>query len=175
MRKCFPISCMAVIVCVMIAVIMPSCSRDDHIMKNNDYAVPLSLRNIIIVSSGTTKSSGSLNSGNLGVFRLHGKGYSSVRSNVRYAASNGRFSAASGETPVYLSKSTATLAAYYPYSPSLSTGIATLTSRLYSSSEDLCYQTGVTASSSNSAVSFALRHAYAKLVFTIKHNASYVG
>jgi hypothetical protein len=149
-----------------------SCSKFPE--NHNKELSPIQIKSISFTNL-TVKSSTTLSGGDIGVFRLHGKGYSSVRSNVRYAASNGRFRVASGETPVYLSKSTAALAAYYPYSQSLSTGIATLTSRLYSSSEDLCYQTGVTASSSNSAVSFVLRHAYAKLVFTIKHNASYTG
>ncbi len=125
------------------------------------------------LSGAFTKSTG-LTSGSIGVFRLSGDGYASSRSNVEYICSGGAWNAASGVTPVYLTKSDAKLCAYYPYSSSLSSGIVNLSSGLYSSEKDFCYQTGVPGSSASS-VSFELGHAYSMITFAFTHKGSYSG
>ncbi|MFA6704222.1 MAG: fimbrillin family protein, partial [Bacteroidales bacterium] len=84
------------------------------------------------------------------------------------------WNAASGITPVYLTKSSVELCSYYPYSSALSGGIATLTSQLYSAEKDFCYQRGVSGSS-NSSVSFELGHAYSQITFMFTHKGSYSG
>jgi hypothetical protein len=93
---------------------------------------------------------------------------------VEYTGSSGIWTATAADSPLYLTKSDATLAAYYPYTSSLSAGTAALSSQLYASDKDFCYQTGVTGNSSSS-VSFLLSHAYSEMTFSIKRDASYPG
>ena len=108
------------------------------------------------------------------MFRLSGNGYASSRNNVEYTCNGSTWNAASGITPVYLTKSSVELCSYYPYSSALSGGIATLTSQLYSAEKDFCYQRGVSGSS-NSSVSFELGHAYSQITFIFTHRGSYSG
>jgi len=150
-----------------------ACTEDTTRPDTN--VVPLKIDNIQL-SGVSLRSSDPLESGDIGLFRLAGSGYSGTSNNVKYTYSGGGWSAASGVTPIYLSKSTANLCAYYPYSSDAdySDGQVTLTSQRYDNTKDLCYQTGVTASS-EAAASFTLEHAYAMITFTLTRSATYPG
>jgi len=134
--------------------------------------MPLSITSAALsgVATRTTWSDGS----SIGVYRLSSIGYSETKSNVPYTYSSGSWAVASGSTPIYLTRSTANLCAYYPYSSDAdyTDGTVSLTSQKYNSAADLCYQNSVTASSQTSA-SFTLAHAYALVTFTLTRDASY--
>lgn len=150
-----------------------ACTEDTT--RPDTDVVPLKIDNIQL-SGVSLRSSDPLESGDIGLFRLAGDGYSGTSNNVKYTYSGGGWSAASGVTPIYLSKSTANLCAYYPYSSDAdySDGQVTLTSQRYDNTKDLCYQTGVTASS-EAAASFTLEHAYSMITFTLTRSATYPG
>ena len=165
----------AVIVFCFVSCLFSSCSKDNGIREEGGTQLHIggvSLSSSFL-SEASTKSTG-LTSGSIGVFRLSGDGYASSRSNVEYSYSGGAWNVVSGVTPVYLTKSAAKLCAYYPYSSSLSSGVINLSSGLYSSEKDFCYQTGVSGSSSSS-VSFELGHAYSQITFIFTHKSSYSG
>jgi uncharacterized protein (TIGR02145 family) len=151
-----------------------SCSKDDGGIQNDNNFHELKIKTVNIVGT-SVKSAPDLVNGEIGIFRLKSSGYSSIRSNVKYTIRDGIWSAASETIPVYLTKSDAELCAYYPYSPDISDGKIVLLSQLYSPGKDLCYRSEISASSSSPEVSIELQHAYAKLVFNLKHNASYTG
>jgi hypothetical protein len=138
-----------------------------------------------LTSSGSSalRSTTALTSGSIGVYRVSTTDYA-AQSNVQYTYSSGW----SSTSPIYLYSATASVCAYYPYSatieddPTTSGTVETngptaipLTSQLYSTTSDLSYASSVTPSSASPGVSFAMVHAYAKMTFTITHDASYSG
>ncbi|MGE4587258.1 MAG: fimbrillin family protein [Mangrovibacterium sp.] len=153
-------------------IILAACSRDDVAEEGDGYA-PLRIGNIRFTGV-STRSATELSGGDIGVFRLASTGYAGTRSNVQYSNSESGWDVASGVTPVYLTRSEAELCAYYPYNSDYSDGVMTLTSQLYASDRDLCYQTGVTAVS-GTPVSFTLKHAYAKVTLNLIRDAAYSG
>jgi len=165
----------AVIVFCFVSCLFSSCSKDNGIREEGGTQLHIGGVSLSgsFLSEASTKSTG-LTSGSIGVFRLSGDGYASSRSNVEYSYSGGAWNVVSGVTPVYLTKSAAKLCAYYPYSSSLSSGVVNLSSGLYSSEKDFCYQTGVSGSSSSS-VSFELGHAYSMITFAFTRKSSYSG
>jgi hypothetical protein len=108
----------------------------------------------------------------VGIYRLSSETYNGTVSNVKYTNVSGSWLAES--TPIYLTKSMASFCAYCPYSSAADyeDGVVALTSQLYTDAADLCYQTGVTANSETPA-SFLLKHAYARMTFSITRDASY--
>ncbi len=158
-----------------LVIILAACSRDDMTVEGGtDGYTPLQIGNITFSGVSTRSSDTELTAGDIGVFRLESTGYAATRSNVHYTGSAGEWDIADGGTPIYLTENEATLCAYYPYSSDYADGTVPLTSQLYTSDQNLCYQTGVTAAS-GTPVSFTLDHAYAKLTFTLTHNAAYSG
>lgn len=150
-----------------------ACTPEEQV--NDSCERPLVIANAVI--SGVEASlRATLSMGDIGVFRLTSSGYSEIKNNIKYTYSGSGWSAASGVTPINLSKNTANLCAYYPFSneADYSDGQVTLTSQLYENTKDLCYQTGVTASS-EAAASFTLEHAYSMITFTINRSATYPG
>jgi hypothetical protein len=145
----------------------------------DDELVPLRLGSLFITDGTVSSRSGSqtLNDGDLGIFLYAGQGYSETRNNVHYRCTGGTWSVPDAGGPIYLTRSTANLCAYYPYSSAddYADGMVTLTSQRYSGSADLCYKTGITASSASGPVSFTMNHAYAKWVFNFTRDASYTG
>ena len=166
----------AVIASCFVSCLFSSCSKSDGIREEGGTQLHIGGVSLSgsFLSGASTKSSTELTSGSIGVFRLSGGDYVSSRSNVEYSYSGGAWNVVSGVTPVYLTKSAAKLCAYYPYSSSLSSGVVNLSSGLYSSEKDFCYQTGVSGSSSSS-VSFELDHAYSQITFVFTHKSSYSG
>jgi hypothetical protein len=136
--------------------------------------VPLSIASVTNIGTQTSVSvrSTTLYTGDIGVFRLASTGYSETKSNVHYTNTGSGWSVAPGVTPVYLTKSSANLCAYYPYNADYTDGIVTLTSKEYASTADLCYQTNVSANST-AATAFALNHAYTLITFTLTRGSSY--
>lgn len=142
--------------------------------------VPLQLGSLFITDGTVSSRSGgaqNLTDGDLGIFLYAGQGYSETRNNVLYRCTGGTWSVPDAGGPIYLTRSTANLCAYYPYSNAgdYADGMVTLTSQRYSGSADLCYKTGITASSTSGSVSFTLNRAYAKWVFNFTRDASCTG
>ena len=75
------------------------------------------------------------------------------------------------EEQLLLNTEAAQLSAYYPYSAAYPSNPVLLRSQLYSTSADLCY-TPFAASSSASLVTLRLKHAYSRMKFTLKRDAS---
>ncbi len=154
--------------------------KDEGVTGGGEEPVPLQLAGLFIKESGVSSRSGGvqpLTDGDIGIFRYASEGYSEIRSNVHYRYSGGTWSVPDAGGPIYLTKNPANLCAYYPYSgeDDYADGVVTLTSRRYAQNADLCYQTGVTASSTSGPVSFTLNRAYAKWVFNFTRDASYTG
>lgn len=151
--------------------------EDVDVYKNES---PLAIASATLINNSANgiqkRAATTLTSGSLGIFRLAGTGYLGTMENIQYSYISSNWEAAS--TPIYMNKNTASLRAYYPYSSDAvyNTGTAVpLTSQLYASSKDLCYQkTSVSASSSTQAA-FALDHAYAKINLKLKRIATYAG
>lgn len=151
---------------------------DDGKGGNDKESVPLQLGNLLIKESDRDlRSSQSLTNCEIGLFRYASSGYGGTRNNIHYSCTNGTWSVPDAGGPIYLTKSMANLCAYYPYSSAddYADGTVTLTSQLYSQSADLCYKTGITASSTSGTINLTLNHAYAKWVFNFTHDASYTG
>ena len=163
----------------ILLVILSSCNKDnlteDTLVKEG-ISVPLQVGNIRFTGV-STRSTSPLSVGNIGIFRLASLGYVETRSNVLYTNSGGGWNVALGTEPIYVTKNNANLCAYSPYSSDESTftdETLNLASQLYTSSADLCYQTGVTAIS-GTPVSFTMNHAYAKLKFNLTRSSDYSG
>jgi len=137
---------------------------------------PLSIASVTQSGSSSGVSTRSTTfTGDIGIFRLAGDNYVGSVSNAKYSynTTTGKWEAASDI--IYLTKSTATLCAYCPYSSTAeyANGTAvTLTSQEYAATKDLCYQTNVSASST-AAATFALNHAYALISFTLTRSSTY--
>jgi hypothetical protein len=154
--------------------------KDEGITGGGEEPVPLQLTGLFIKERGVSSRSGGvqpLTTADIGIFRYASEGYSEIRSNVHYRYSGGMWSVPDAGGPIYLTKNPANLCAYYPYSSAddYADGVVTLTSQRYAQNADLCYQTGVTASSTSGPVSFTLNRAYAKWVFNFTRDASYTG
>jgi len=115
-------------------------------------------------------------SGDIGVYCVGTTDYA-AQSNVKYTGTSGTWTVADGVTPIYLYSATASVCAYSPYSATIGDGPTAipLTSQLYNADKDLCYAKSVTYSSAKPNVNFTMDHAYAKMTFTINHDASYSG
>lgn len=146
---------------------------------SGEESAPLQLGSLLIKEGLSDLRSGTLplTSCEIGIFRYTSTGYNGTRNNVHYRCTNGTWSVPDAGGPIYLTRSPANLCAYYPYSSAgdYADGTVTLTSQLYSESADLCYKTGITASSTSGPVSFTMNHAYAKWVFNFTRDASYTG
>ncbi|MFA7115881.1 MAG: fimbrillin family protein [Bacteroidales bacterium] len=155
-----------------LVIILVSCNRDNVVEEGDDHA-PLQIGNISFL--GVKRSTSELLTGNIGVFQLENTKYLRSRNNIQYTNSGSGWDVALGMEPIYLTKNEASLCAYSPYNSDkdYTDGSLTLTSQLYTESADLCYQTGVKAVS-GTVVPFTLDHAYAKLTFTLTHNATYI-
>jgi len=167
---------------------LSSCNRDNITGDNlsgdtvveEGASVPLQIGNIInniSFNDVSVRSTTELTAGDIGIFRLESTGYDETRSNVQYTNSGDGWDVTSGTEPIYVTEKEASLFAYSPYSSEESTftdETLNLTSQIYTSSADLCYQTGVTATS-ETPVSFTMNHAYAKLKFNLTHDDDYDG
>jgi uncharacterized protein (TIGR02145 family) len=144
--------------------------------EDDEDGTPLSIASVTQSGSSSGVSTRSTTyTGNIGIFRLAGDNYVGSVSNAKYSynTTTGKWEAASDI--IYLTKNTATLCAYCPYSSTTeyANGTAvTLTSQEYAAAKDLCYETDVSASSTQSAT-FALNHAYAKITFTLTRSSTY--
>ena len=162
---------------VGLMIILVACSGDDVAEEGGtDSYTPLQIGDTYLGIS-TRSSDTELTNGDIGIFRTESTGYAGTRSNVQYSHSGSGWNVASDTEAIYLNKNEASLCSYYPYNSDddYTDGTVTLTSQLYAGAADLCYQTGVTASSSSEEVSFTLGHAYAKLTFTLIRDAAYSG
>jgi uncharacterized protein (TIGR02145 family) len=156
-------------VLLMILVVFFACNSEEQAEEVTGKQLVIADAMLSSVSLRST-----LSSGDIGVYRLASTGYSETKNNVHYTYSGG-WAVASGVTPIYLSKNTASLCAYYPYSSDAdyTDGTVSLTSQEYTSAADLCYQTGVTTSSESTSASFALDHVYALITFTLTRGSTY--
>ncbi len=130
-----------------------------------------------VTASVQTRAATTLTSGSIGVYRLAATGYTGTRNNVEYTYSGGSWGVASGGTPIYLNGKAATICAYYPYNAFMSSDPTAipLTSQLYSEAADLSYVVGKSLSSGTATTTFDMQRAYAKVTFTLVHEASYNG
>lgn len=144
----------------------------DESVKGNPLMITTALIEKEVAASVQTRSVTTLTSGSIGMYRLSSDDYA-AQPNVPYTYS----SSWSSTTPIYLYSETASICAYYPYSASIGNDPTTipLTSQIYSETSDLSYATSIDASSARPSVSLTMQRAYAKMVFTITHDASYSG
>lgn len=113
-----------------------------------------------------------LSQGNIGVF-LSGTDYT-ARTNVAYSYNNGWTTT----DPICIGSSAADICAYYPYEYTpvvTNASLVWLTSQMYSASQDLCYCTNQSKTSASPGIAFTMVRAYAKMTFTITHDATYSG
>ena len=144
-----------------------SCGNEVHDVAEEGTPVPLSIEDASIQINTTRSATTLTTSGDaIGLFLSAGTVYSAL-DNVEYTYTTA-WTAAS--TPIYLTKSTASLYAYYPYVDS-ATVTRTLAPTPYSATSDLCYKSGLSASATSSSLSFEMEHAYSKLTLNISKGA----
>lgn len=160
----------------IVPLLLAACDPDESQVGQGD-GIPLSITSVM--QSGTSSGMSTRSTtftGDIGLFRLSDAGkYVGSVNNARYSYSGSSWAAATTADVIYLTKNTATLCAYCPYSSSTeyASGTAvTLTSQEYATAKDLCYQTGVSASSTTAAT-FTLNHAYALITFTLTRGSTY--
>ena len=104
--------------------------------------------------------------------------------NVKYVYHKATASVGAGWSPdkaerfINLGDEDLGLFAYYPYNQdydSADDGLVPMTAQKYSALADLCFSDAVTASSRKPIVSFELKHAYARITFSITRTSSYPG
>ncbi len=184
----------ALLLLMALTTLMAGCDGEDNALRQEE-GEPLSVAFVstgaeVVVSGLSSRASSAalrsiteLTSGSIGVYRLSTTNYT-AQSNVEYTYSSGW----STTLPIYLYSETASICAYYPYSATIEDDPTTsgtveangptaipLTAQLYSTAADLCYATSLAPSSASPSVSFTMNRAYAKMTFTITHDASYSG
>jgi uncharacterized protein (TIGR02145 family) len=152
-----------IILFISATVVFFSCGTDVNELSEEGAPVPLSIVDASLTAGGTRAATTLSTSGDaIGLFLAAGTPYSAV-DNVKYAYTTAW---AAASTAIYLTKSTASLCAYYPYVDG-ATVSRTLAPTVYSAASDLCYKSGLSASSTANSLSFEMGHAYSKLTMNI--------
>lgn len=147
----------------------------------NGELVPMVIEAMVENGSMTrAATTTTLNSGSVGVFRTAPVStYCPAQYNVPYTYSDTGWQAADTDNKILVGGEDASLHAYYPYnSVTFDTTVktqTTLTVTDYTTDNDLCYADAPTAviNNKNPKASFVLKHAYARLKFSITRNSSY--
>lgn len=141
--------------------------------------VPLSL-DVSLESAHLTRVTSALDKGSIGVFRTAPVAtYCPAQYNVQYEYKSSAWQATAPDNKILVGGEDASLHAYYPYnSVTFDTTVktqTTLTVKDYKEADDLCYAAAPTVivNNKNLKASFVLKHAYARLRFSIKRNADY--
>lgn len=143
--------------------------------------VPMAMEAMVENGSMTrAATTTTLNSGSVGVFRTAPVStYCPAQYNVPYTNSGTGWQAADTDNKILVGGEDASLHAYYPYNSVIfDTTVktqTTLTVKDYTANNDLCYADAPTAviNNKNPKASFVLKHAYARLKFSIKRHSSY--
>lgn len=121
-----------------------------------------------------------LSSGSVGVFRTDPVStWCPAQYNVEYTYSDTGWKAADADNVILVGGEDATLHAYYPYGTvtfdEAKKTQTTLTVKDYTADNDLCYADAPTAviNNKNPKASFVLKHAYARLKFSITRHSSF--
>lgn len=163
--------------CLLLPVIAAGCSNDfspsEEALPDAGVPVPISVEVASINAEVSTRAA--INNGNMGVYLAATNGYT-PKYNAPYSCSGGKWTSAS---PINVGGKPASLYAYYPYNAALGTSAAApsvpLTAQKYSADKALCYATSPVESAvknTSPGVSFAMKHAYARLQFVITRNNS---
>jgi hypothetical protein len=161
------------------AALLSSCANDEIgrpvtpedtpvLLKISDASLSLSVSNLRADPTKTLTTA----TDKIGLF-LSGTNYTALN-NVMYTYG----SPWTTTTPVYLTKSNASICAYYPYDAAITTSTlptTILTPKVYAAASDICYQSSQTASSSASSLSFTMVRAFSRIQLTISKAASYPG
>ena len=140
-----------------------ACGNEVNDVTEEGIPVPLSIADASLTAGGTRAATTLSTSGDaIGLFLAAGTPYSAT-DNVKYSYTTAW---AAVSTAIYLTKSTASLCAYYPYVDGATVNHS-LASIAYSAASDLCYKSGISASSTASSLSFEMGHAYSKLTLNI--------
>jgi hypothetical protein len=151
----------------LLLLLLPSCSDDQGTTGSETATLSIGQ---VTTKTVKTRSTTAVTSGDIGVF-LSGAGYT-TQSNVKYSYGT----AWTSTTPIYLTSTSASICAYYPYNASITDATAVpLTSQIYSSSADLCYATNTSKSSAAPSIDFVMSRAYAMMTFNITHEETYTG
>lgn len=142
--------------------------------------VPMDMEALVENGSMTRAATTPLNSGSIGVFRTDPVSvWCPAQYNVLYTNSGSGWQAADTDNKILVGGEDASLHAYYPYNSVIFDATVktqtTLTVKDYTASNDLCYAAAPTAviNNKNPKASFVLKHAYARLKFSITRNSSY--
>jgi hypothetical protein len=157
---------------VFLFLLLSACANVDENLDTEGIALSVTSVSVKTDASESLRSVTDLTQGHIGVF-LSGTGYT-AQTNKDYSFSSGWSSA----DPIQLGSSAAQICAYYPYeyTPAITEASSVwLTSQCYSTSEDLCYGANQTKTSANPDIAFTMVRAYAKMTFTITHEATYSG
>lgn len=163
--------------CLLLPVIAAGCSNDfspsEEALPDAGVPVPISVEVASINAEVSTRAA--INNGNMGVYLAATNGYT-PKYNAPYSCSGGKWTSAS---PINVGGQTASLYAYYPYDVALGTSAAgtsvPLTAQKYSADKEFWYASSPVESAvknTSPSVSFAMKHAYARLLFVITRNNS---
>jgi hypothetical protein len=156
-----------VLLLLMLPLLLNACS-DEQGTTGSETAV-LSIGQVT-TKTLKTRSTTAVTSGDIGVF-LSGTDYT-TQSNVKYSYGT----TWSTINPLYLTSTSASICAYYPYSATITDATAVpLTSQIYSSSADLCYAANTSKTSASPSIDFVMSRAYAMITFNIIHEETYTG
>ncbi len=171
----FPAGCAGVFFAALLGgLLLSGCSQQDADGRASGSAV-LGIGTVsTALTDAGTRSTTTLTSGSIGVFRLADAGHEGAF-NVEYTYSSGWTS----DTPVTLGAFSSSICVYSPYG---SNGIdastnprsVALTAGAYEASSDLCYYSG-SASVRSPQVNPVLKHAYARLRINLKRGSLYGG
>lgn len=141
--------------------------------------VPVAMEAMVENGSMTRAATTTLSSGSVGVFRTAPVStWCPAQYDVKYTYSGTDWKAADKDNVILVGGEDATLHAYYPYGTvtfdASKKTQTTLTVKDYTADNDLCYADAPTAviNNKNPKASFVLKHAYARLKFSItRHNS----
>jgi len=140
--------------------LLSSCVQDE--LSGGGTPVPLSIADASLATSMTRTATTLNTSGDaIGLFLAASSSYSAM-DNIKYSYTTA-WSAAS--TGIYLTKTAASLCAYYPYADG-TTVTKALVPTVSSTASDFCYKKGL-ISSASSSLNFEMGHAYSKLTLNI--------
>lgn len=141
--------------------------------------VPVAMEAMVENGSMTRAATTTLSSGSVGVFRTAPVStWCPAQYDVKYTYSSTDWKPADKDNVILVGGENATLHAYYPYGTvtfdASKKTQTTLTVKDYTADNDLCYADAPTAviNNKNPKASFVLKHAYARLKFSItRHNS----
>lgn len=169
--------------------VLTACGGDGSLLCNDGGTdvpasgelVPVTMEAMVENGSMTRAAkTTTLSNGSIGVFRTAPVSDNFPQLyNVQYTNNGSGWKVADAKKTIWLDSERATLHAYYPYGKvtfdTSEQTKTTLTLKDYNADDDLCYANAPTAvvNNKNPKASFLLKHAYARLRFSIKRNSNY--